>query len=37
MEEYIAYQGELLTIEWYHDEKGKSDALAFFNKLSYDK
>lgn len=30
----IAYQGELLTIEWYHDEKEESDALAYFNKLS---
>lgn len=34
MKEFIAYQGELLTIEWYHDEKGRSDALTFFNELS---
>ena len=34
MNEFVAYQGELLTIEWYHDEKGRSDALTFFNELS---
>ena len=34
MKEFVAYQGELLTIEWYHDEKGRSDALTFFNALS---
>jgi len=34
MKEYIAYEGEFLTIEWFFDERGKSDALDFFETLS---
>ena len=34
MEEFIAYEGEALTVEWFFDEKGKSDALDFFEALS---
>jgi phage-related protein len=29
----IAFQGEAYTIEWYHDEKGSSQALEFFESL----
>ena len=34
MKEFIAYEGETLTVEWFFDEKGKSDALDFFEALS---
>ena len=34
MKEFIAYEGEVLTVEWFFDEKGKSDALDFFEALS---
>jgi len=34
MKEFIAYEGEALTVEWFFDEKGKSDALDFFEALS---
>ena len=34
MKEFIAYKGEVLTVEWFFDEKGKSDALDFFEALS---
>ena len=34
MKEFIAYEGEALTVEWFFDEKGKSDALEFFESLS---
>jgi len=34
MKEFIAYEGEALIIEWFFDEKGKSDALDFFEALS---
>ena len=30
---YIAYAGDTLTIEWYHDDSGKSGALHYFQKL----
>jgi phage-related protein len=32
MNEYIAYQGLEFTIEWYHNERGKSQALDHFNQ-----
>ena len=32
--EYIAYQGNKYTIEWYYDEKDYSQTLAYFEKLS---
>jgi len=34
MKEFIAYEGETLTVEWFFDEKGKSEALDFFETLS---
>jgi phage-related protein len=34
MKEYIAYKGHFLTIEWFFDESGNSDALSFFENLS---
>ena len=34
MKEFIAYEGGALTVEWFFDEKGKSDALDFFEALS---
>lgn len=34
MNEFVAYKGEILTIEWFFDENGKSDALDFFESLS---
>lgn len=32
--EYIAYEGEKYTIEWYYTEKGGSPALDYYNVLS---
>ena len=34
MKEFIAYEGESLTVEWFFNEKGKSEALDFFETLS---
>ena len=34
MKEFIAYEGEALTVEWFFNEKGKSEALDFFETLS---
>jgi len=34
MKEFIAYKGETLTVEWFFNEKGKSEALDFFETLS---
>lgn len=34
MKEYIAYRGRKFTIEWYYDEKGKSQPLGYAEKLS---
>ena len=34
MKEFIAYEGEALTVEWFFDKKGKSEALDFFETLS---
>ena len=34
MKEFIAYEGKTLTVEWFFDEKGKSEALDFFETLS---
>ena len=34
MKEFIAYEGETLTVEWFFDEKGKREALYFFETLS---
>lgn len=31
--EFIAYGGEHFTIEWYYDDKGKSQALEYFEQL----
>ncbi|MBE9561251.1 MAG: type II toxin-antitoxin system RelE/ParE family toxin [Proteobacteria bacterium] len=33
MNEFVAYKGEILTIEWFFDENGNSDALDFFESL----
>jgi hypothetical protein len=32
--EYIAYEGEKYTIEWYYTENGDSPALDYYNVLS---
>jgi len=34
MKEFIAYEGDSLTIEWFYDENGKSDSLDYFESLS---
>ncbi len=33
MSEFVAYKGHKFTIEWYHDKKGKSQPLNYFNNL----
>jgi phage-related protein len=32
--EFVAYQGDSFTIEWYHDSAGKSQALSYFTRLA---
>jgi phage-related protein len=32
--EYIAYQGQAFTIEWYYDPRGKSQSLEYYQSLS---
>ncbi|WP_428356843.1 type II toxin-antitoxin system RelE/ParE family toxin [Methyloprofundus sp.] len=34
MKEFIAYEGDSLTIEWFYDENGKSASLDYFESLS---
>ena len=34
MKEFIAYQGDTLTVEWFFDENGISDSLDYFESLS---
>lgn len=34
MKEYVAYEGEKYTIEWYYSEMGESQPLDFFENLS---
>ena len=34
MKEFIAYEGTALTVEWFFDKNGKSEALNFFETLS---
>jgi phage-related protein len=34
MKEFIAYKGNSLTIEWFFDKNGKSEALEYFEQLS---
>lgn len=34
---YVAYDGDELTIEWYFTDAGKSEALDYFNDLSIDR
>ena len=34
MKEFIAYEGDSLTVEWFYDEYGKSDSLDYFESLS---
>jgi len=34
MKEYVAYSGEVFTIEWYFDATGNSDVLDYFNEQS---
>ncbi len=31
--EYIVYEGDFFTIEWYFSENGKSPAFEYFQKL----
>lgn len=33
MKQFIAYQGDEYTIEWYYDSRGRSRALNYFNDL----
>lgn len=35
--EFIAYDGQELTIEWYFTDKGKSDSLSYFEELPIDR
>jgi len=35
--EFIAYKGSEYAIEWYFNDKGKSEALAYFESLSADR
>lgn len=37
MKEYVAYRGSEFTIEWYHDERGGSQALEHFQTQTADK
>lgn len=37
IEEYIIYQGERFTIEWYYDLNGKSIARDYFMELSFER
>jgi len=32
--EFVAYEGEAYTIEWYFDDKNCSDALEYYNSLN---
>lgn len=32
--EYIAYEGQILTVEWYYNAQGKSPALEYYNELT---
>lgn len=32
--EFIAYSGSAFTIEWYHDVRGQSQALEYYNQLT---
>ena len=34
--EYIAYEGEAFTVEWYFSANGKSQALEFYRSLTVD-
>lgn len=34
MNEYIIYEGDHFTLEWYYDEKGNSSAFKYFEALS---
>ncbi|MEA2061324.1 MAG: type II toxin-antitoxin system RelE/ParE family toxin [Thermodesulfobacteriota bacterium] len=34
MKEFIAYEGEAFTVEWFFNDKGKSEALDYFETLS---
>jgi len=34
IKEYLAHQGDIFTIEWYFDKRGRSQALEYFEKLS---
>lgn len=34
--EFIAYEGEEFTIEWYYDAKGKSPAREYYKELSHE-
>ena len=34
--EYIAYEGEYFTIEWYFDAKGKNQALDYYQRMNTD-
>lgn len=34
MQDFIAYEGEKFTIEWFFDENGESEALNYFKSMS---
>lgn len=35
--EFIAYDGQELTIEWYFNDRGKSESLSYFESLPLDR
>lgn len=37
MIEYVIYKGKKFTIEWYYDDRGKSEVFDYFNKLTLDR
>ena len=34
MKNFVAYEGQQFTIEWFFDENGSSESLDYFNKMS---
>ena len=35
--EFIVYEGNKFTLEWYFDNRGKSNVLTYFKKLSFER
>jgi len=36
LKQFIAYQGEQFTLEWYFDARGKSKSFEYFQELSFE-